>query len=87
MKLSYWKPKIVDMLNQYEDAYKTEVRPKALWYLISQKYPELNDKERHIEMIKDIEYISRLMRRLSEEKQQPLKRKLETNYVKELYKV
>lgn len=36
-------------------------------------------------MIKDLDYISRLMRRISEKKQQELKRKLETNYVKELY--
>lgn len=36
-------------------------------------------------MIKDLDYISRLMRRISEKKQRELKRKLETNYVKELY--
>jgi hypothetical protein len=84
MKKDYWESKINKMLTDFEDAYKTEVRTKALWYLIKQKYPEMEDKK-SIEIIKDIEYLSRKMRRVTEDKQKKLKRELEKNYIKNLY--
>lgn len=85
MKKDYWLPKINNMFYLYEDSYKTEQRPQALWYLLSQKYPELKDKKRSIEIIKDIEYVSRLMRRATEQKQNELKAKLEREYIQNIY--
>lgn len=78
----YWAARIEKMFLTIEGSDLVENRYNALRYLLVDKYPQLKEisKETCLEMLREIIYVDRAMRRATEGKQEKEKKILSQEY-------
>lgn len=86
-KIRYYKARLNKLLQNEPLASEVEERNRSIRYTLLENYPNLINsvsKETMCEFIRDVEYVSRLLRSQTEHLQAPLKRALEDQFIKEV---
>lgn len=82
----FWNRKISDLFKKAPRSQLTEHRNQAVRACLVGTYPwiEKIDKVKFIEMLANADYVARKMRKMTEGKQEEIKRQLEKDFLKTL---
>jgi hypothetical protein len=81
----YWEKRI-DKLFELDPKYKSvKSRYDSLKLLLQEKYPFIKEQENHIQFLKDVVYLDRLIRKETEDQEVEEKQILSEQYVVDNY--
>jgi hypothetical protein len=82
-EITYWNDKIRAMLKEVPDSGLTKNRFRAIRYLLVARFKEqkFTDEQKTLQMISDIEYVSRKMRHWTKGLEKELKEQLEEEFI------
>lgn len=77
----YWNKRVDDLFELAPEMSMVEKKYDSLKLLLQQKYPFIKEQEDHIQFLKDVVYLDRLIRLKTEGQQVEEKELLEQEYI------
>lgn len=83
--VEYWNKRIDDLFELAPEMSLVKKRYDSLKLLLQEKYPFIKEQENHIQFLKDVVYLDRLIRRETEDQEVEEKKILSEQYVVDNY--